>query len=418
MTKIRLSLIVLAASLVVVLVPAVLAHAEEQNEASSTAPVAGDEMTASDLGVEKTGILPTNPFYFAKEWSRGLKLLFTPDPVKKAALELKIVNEKAAELKRVAENSPQNDEALNRAISNYDKNVERLRARLESLKETSDNPNIDKLLDELADRAIKHQQLFEELKVDRQTLRDRLEQSQGKLDEAILKVPEKLDNPDKFKERIKNALENQKESHLKELRGIQFLSRIDGKASSTEVREKLLELTNDKLASSTARKEIEKEVGAVKAAEMIKKAKEAISELETTIEKVKTSGSEVEKKRLNSVRILFDRARTNLREAENLYKEERYGAAYGQANFARVAARNALAQLLKRVEERKNTATSTDSVKREQKEEQQTETLDQSIIKAREAIKRTNQNIRDTRSKLPASPAGGSVSETATSGTQ
>lgn len=418
MTKIRLSLIVLAVSLMVVLMPTVLAHAEEQDAATSTAPVAGDEITVSDLGVEKTGILPTNPFYFIKEWGRGIQSLMIPDPVKKAEHELKVANEKAAELKRISENNPEDLKSLERAISNYDKNIDRLRARLEALKENSDNPKVDELLDRLTDRAVKHQQLFEELKAKHETLRDRLEQSQSKLDEAVLKVPEKLDNPDKFKERIKDALENQKEGHLKELRGIQFLSRIDGKASSTEVREKLLELTNDRLNSSTARKEIEKEVGAAKAAEMVKKAKEAISELEAAIEKVKTSGSEVEKKRLNSVRILFDRARTNLREAENLYKNERYGAAYGQANSARVAARNALAQLLKRVEERKDAATSTDSVKKEQKKEQQTETLDQTIRKTKEAIKRTNQNIRDTKAKLPAPPAGGSDSGTAASGAE
>ena len=394
---------VFAVFLAVVLVPVVLAHAEEQDQATSTAPVAGEEITISDLGVEKTGILPTNPFYFAKEWSRGLKLLFTPDPVKKAALELKVANEKAAELKRVAENNPQKDEALDRAISNYNKNVERLRARLESLKETSDNPNIDKLLNELTDRAIKHQQLFEELKVDRQTLRDRLEQAQGKLDETVVKIPEKLENPDKFKERIKKALDNQKESHLKELRAIQFLSRIDSKASSTEVREKLLELTDDKLQSSTVRKAIEKEIGAEKAAEMIKQAKDALADLEAAIERIKASGSEVEKKRLNSIGILFERAKTNLREADGLYKGERYGVAYGQANSARVAARNALAQLLKRVEERKedkkDTATSTDSVKKER----QTETLDQTIKEVKQRIERSKKNIRDTKTKLPAS---------------
>ena len=414
MKKIGLPLIVLAVSLVVVLVPIVLAHAEGEDEASSTAPAAGEEITVSDLGVEKTGILPTNPFYFIKEWGRGIQLLMTPDPVKKAEHELKVANEKAAELKRISENNPEDLKSLERAIINYNKNIDRLRARLEALKENSDNPKVDELLDQLTDKAVKHEQLFEELKTRHETLRDRLEQSQDKLGETVVKAPERLESPDKFKERVKNALENQKEGHLKELRAVQFLSRIDSKASSTEVREKLLELTSDRLNSSTVRKEIEKEVGVAKAAEMVKKAKEAISELEAAIEKVKTSGTEVEKKRLNSVRILFDRAKTNLREAENLYKSERYGAAYGQANSARVAARNALAQLLKRVEERKNAATSTDSVKKEQ----QTETLDQSINKIREAIKRTNQNIRDTRSKLPASSAGGSASGTAASGTQ
>src|SRR3989304_7133808 len=346
MKKIGLPLIVLAVSLVVVLVPVVLAHAEGEDEASSTAPAAGEEITVSDLGVEKTGILPTNPFYFIKEWGRGIQLLMTPDPVKKAEHELKVANEKAAELKRISENNPEDLKSLERAISNYNKNIDRLRARLEALKENSDNPKVDELLDQLTDRAGKQEQLFEELKTRHETLRDRLEQSQDKLGETVVKAPERLESPDKFKERVKNALENQKEGHLKELRAIQFLSRIDSKASSTEVREKLLELTSDRLNSSTVRKEIEKEVGVAKAAEMVKKAKEAISELEAAIEKVKTSGTEVEKKRLNSVRILFDRAKTNLREAENLYKSERYGAAYGQANSARVAARNALAQPL------------------------------------------------------------------------
>lgn len=417
MVKNRLAFIALAVFMAVVLVPAVPAHAEGEEAASSAAPAA-DEITTSDLGVEKTGILPTNPFYFIKEWERGARLLFASDPVKKAELELKIVNEKAAELKQVDKNNPQDEEALQEAIDNYSKNVDRLRTRLEALKGTSENPKIDELLNKLTDKAVKHEQLFEELKVKHEALRDRLEQSQDKLDEAVLKMPEKLENPDKFKERVKKALENQKESRLKELKAVQFLSRIDGKASSTEVREKLLELTNDRLASSTIRKEIEKEMGAVKAAEMIKQAKEAVSELEAAIEKVKASGSEVERKRLNSIAVLSDRAKTNLREAEDLYKSERYGAAYGQANSARVAARNALAQLFKRVEEKvegkKDAATSTDSVKKER----QTETLDQSINKVKEAIKRTNQNIKDTKAKLPASPAGGSASETAASGTE
>lgn len=417
MVKNRLAFIALAVFMAVVLVPAVPAHAEGEEAVSSAAPAA-DEITTSDLGVEKTGILPTNPFYFIKEWERGARLLFASDPVKKAELELKIVNEKAAELKQVDKNNPQDEEALQEAIDNYSKNVDRLRTRLEALKGTSENPKIDELLNKLTDKAVKHEQLFEELKVKHEALRDRLEQSQDKLDEAVLKMPEKLENPDKFKERVKKALENQKESRLKELKAVQFLSRIDGKASSTEVREKLLELTNDRLASSTIRKEIEKEMGAVKAAEMIKQAKEAVSELEAAIEKVKASGSEVERKRLNSIAVLSDRAKTNLREAEDLYKSERYGAAYGQANSARVAARNALAQLFKRVEEKvegkKDAATSTDSVKKER----QTETLDQSINKVKEAIKRTNQNIKDTKAKLPASPAGGSASETAASGTE
>ena len=83
---------------------AVLAHPE-------------DEITITvDLGIEDPGTLPTSPFYFLKEWRRGLKLLFTFDRVKKAELELEISNEKAAEAKKVEEENPDNIEAIKRAI--------------------------------------------------------------------------------------------------------------------------------------------------------------------------------------------------------------------------------------------------------------------------------------------------------------
>ncbi|MBI2594781.1 MAG: hypothetical protein HYW38_00770, partial [Candidatus Colwellbacteria bacterium] len=209
---------------------------EEPDQATSTA-VAGEEITLEDLGVTRTGILPTNPFYFVKEWGRNIRLFFTPDPIKKTGLELRFVNEKAAELKKVTENNPQDTEAIGKAISNYNRNIDRLRARLESLKETSSNPNIDELLERLTDRTVRHQQLFEELKETHQDLRDELGRTQDKIDETLSRLPEKLDNPDKFKERLERILEKQKESELKNL---EVRSRL------LKIREKVEERVKDK----------------------------------------------------------------------------------------------------------------------------------------------------------------------------
>jgi len=121
------------------------------------------EISKVDLGVDRPGILPTNPFYFFKEFSRGVRRFFAFDPEKRAELELKILNVKAAEIQVIEELNPDNTEALVRAIDNYNEGVDRLRVRLDILRDTSENPNIDRLLDKLMDRSLRHQQLFDEI---------------------------------------------------------------------------------------------------------------------------------------------------------------------------------------------------------------------------------------------------------------
>src|SRR3989344_4905333 len=99
-------------------------------------------ITLEDLEVTDPGILPTSNFYFLKSFVRGVQRAVTFNAVGRAELELKIVNEKAAELKKVSENNV-GDEGLEKAIANYKENTERLKSRFEALKETSENPKIE-----------------------------------------------------------------------------------------------------------------------------------------------------------------------------------------------------------------------------------------------------------------------------------
>ena len=179
------------------------------------------EITTKDLGVENPGILPSSPFYFLKEWRRGIKKIFTFDPVKKAELELEETNERAAEIKKLEEIAPSNIEAITKAAANYQRNVERLKNRLEGLKETSQNPNVDKLLDKLVERSLQHQQLFDNLKLkfeEKAELKEQLKAGQEKIDEIVAKIPEKFENIEAFRQRLEKAIENQPEGVLKELR--------------------------------------------------------------------------------------------------------------------------------------------------------------------------------------------------------
>jgi len=201
-------------------------------------PVSAQEATSSvDLGVENPGILPTSPFYFLKEWKRGVNKFFTFNPVKKAELELDEINQRAAEIKKMEEIAPQNIEAINKASSNYQKNAERLKNRLESLKETSQNPNVDKLLDKLVDHSLKHQELFDGLEKKfearqgiseekRTELKERFEANRELINEVMSKIPEKFDDVDRFKQRMENAVKNLPEEIFRELRAVEMLDRV------------------------------------------------------------------------------------------------------------------------------------------------------------------------------------------------
>ena len=118
------------------------------NQPSST-PTINQNVTVADLGVQNVGTLPTSKWYFFKEWRRDIQRLFIVNPVAKAEFELQITNEKAAELIEVQEGGKNDGEALRVALENYTKAHDKLSARLADVKESSNNPNVAKLLEKV-----------------------------------------------------------------------------------------------------------------------------------------------------------------------------------------------------------------------------------------------------------------------------
>src|SRR3989338_3400178 len=82
--------------------------------------------TAQLNGEEPPGLLPSNPFYFFKEWRRGIRRLLTSDPAAKLELEIKIVSEKADELSKIMDIAPDSVSAVKKALLNYKAAQERL----------------------------------------------------------------------------------------------------------------------------------------------------------------------------------------------------------------------------------------------------------------------------------------------------
>lgn len=363
-----------------------LAQAETAIEANG--------ITLEDLEVSDPGTLPTSPFYFLKNWGRGIERVFTFNPVSRAELELKIVNEKVAEIKKLE--STADEAALTKALENYKESAERLKTRFEALKETSENPNVDKLLDKLADRTLKHQQLFEELKAKHEGLRNRIEEAKEDLEETTTDAAERLDTAEKLKERFEKAVENQRERNSKEVRAIGVLDKIEGRVKNDEVRVKISEVKDGLIKKFDARVSSRlvapsdvsglleglpiTEAQKLRILEQVKErtgnadVKIRLENIEGRIKedvKEEASGKKEEaervmkaareligdlKERINSgkygnipesVKSLLLRAENHMVNAKAAFENGKFGEAFGQANSAASNAKNAISQLLR-----------------------------------------------------------------------
>ncbi|MDP3999232.1 MAG: DUF5667 domain-containing protein [bacterium] len=347
------------------------------------------EVTLEDLGAGELGLLPTNPFYFLKEWRRSVQSFFTLNPAAKIELELDIANQKAAELKQIQINQPDDIRSISAAIQNYKEAQERLRDKFEALKETSENPNIDLLLDKFADRVIQHEKLLMEVaeELDDQDIEKLVKETAQKIEEAAAKAMAR-DNSAKFISRLEKSLVESKGGELKHVRSLEILDRLE-KEVSDEAKDSLERLREDfsirlekdieELLNKAEReivagllkespgdsaqrlrnleevkllagkrvadfltgvnKDLEKIVAedkyiAEKAKEQIERAEEMIQEAQKRL----SESSGVSKD-------LLKKAQGNLDLAKASFKEGKYGEAFGQARTAEVLARNVLKEL-------------------------------------------------------------------------
>lgn len=112
--------------------------------------------------------------------------------------------------------------------------TETLKVRLEGLKETSQNPNIDELLEKVTDRAIKHEKLFDEIiagTVVVEGVRQSLQEARGAVFDAVSVIPQKFEGSEQFARRLEAVMEKQEGSYLKPIRTIEIIDRLETKIS-------------------------------------------------------------------------------------------------------------------------------------------------------------------------------------------
>ncbi|MDP2640922.1 MAG: Kazal-type serine protease inhibitor domain-containing protein [Candidatus Yanofskybacteria bacterium] len=345
-----------------------------------------------DLGVERVGILPTSPFYAFKELGRNMQSFFTFNSVAKAALEGRFANEKAAELQAVQQQRPDDERAISRALSNYEQAQDRLAFRLERVQETSENPNVDRLLEEITKRSVLHEKLLSEVRErheDKEAVRERLDQAHERIADVVGRVAAK-EVPEKFAERLRITLEEGRGSALKDIQSVEILDRFsmnmpeEVRERLSEVRENLrekaqaqieqlvlrgeenLQTVLDRVPGDAARRSVTLEELRIRASENAARAlgvsqdvlEERIAASENRMEQaahqIRVAGeligkvqryAQSEEVARERVRELLAQAERHLASAKEAYEQEQYGEAFGQARAAEVIARNALRML-------------------------------------------------------------------------
>lgn len=153
---------------------------------------------------EDIGILPTDLFYFFKEWSRGFTMLFASDPLVKAELELNILHEKASEVLKVSEVS-RNSSYIIKSLNNYQKSSGKLISRMQSLPQDQYSQDFANYIDE---KLIMHELLFLQLSnrfknaPDYQKINEAIEDTQFKALDVIVENGNRTNN-------IKNKAEEE-----------------------------------------------------------------------------------------------------------------------------------------------------------------------------------------------------------------
>lgn len=229
-TKLLIGLIV-----VLVLGAGIALAQEEATEAINL----DEDIQAQDLGISEPKVLPDSPFYFLKNWARGVQNVLTFNPIKKAELRLKIANEKLMEAKKIIQKT-ENVELIKKATENYQQETEKIKNQVEKIKEKAkENPEVEKFLDKFVDQQTLHQKLLQKLETQvparafekiQEAREAHLETFQG----VMLKLE---DRREKITEKLDRILEEQKGSQFKEFKNLEVLKNLEEKVVPEEAKE-------------------------------------------------------------------------------------------------------------------------------------------------------------------------------------
>lgn len=190
-----------------------------------------EDIQPEDLGVSEPKLLPDSPFYFLKNWARGIQNVLTFNPIRKAELRMKFANEKLMEVKKIVQKT-QDPEKIKKATENYQQEVEKIKNQVEKIKEkAAENPQVESFLDKFIHQQTLHQKLLQKLETQVppeafEKIEEAREEHLERFKDVMLKLE---DRKEKITEKLDKILEEQKGSQFKEFNNLEVLKNLEEK---------------------------------------------------------------------------------------------------------------------------------------------------------------------------------------------
>ncbi len=166
----------------------------------------------NDLGLGTPGILPSNPFYFFKEWGRSVRKTLALTDFSKVETQMNFLNEQAAEIQKISEIKTVREEAFERVLQGYSDGVDRLIQKLPLLSGLRGNKNFEKMLSTLIDRSVKHYDIIAGLmgRFDGEdsgaTFNNHVKDVLARIADLLSALPDKAENQKQFTTQLVSAL--------------------------------------------------------------------------------------------------------------------------------------------------------------------------------------------------------------------
>ncbi len=201
------------------------------DEITADEEVALDEdVTASDLEASEPKLLPDSPFYFLKNWQRGIRSFFTFNQVKKVNLRARYASEKLLEARKLVEKTDI-PEVIEKAVENYENEINKVKEIAEKIEEkASQNIEVGKFLDKFIKHQVLHQKILEKLEeqVPEQAF-EKIEEARENHLQRFGEVMQKLEEKTEIAQRLENNLEKVKGSEFKGFKNLEILKNLEEK---------------------------------------------------------------------------------------------------------------------------------------------------------------------------------------------
>lgn len=203
----------------------------ETNDEIPEELIQDETITADDMGVSAPG-----RFHFLRRAIRSVPRFFHLDPVSKAQDELHDAKEEIMRAKKIIEENPANEKAqqkLTHTINKFEEKSKKINTLLEQVKENSDPQKIDNFLNRYHDAQFKFQKLLPNLEQNPLLSEEtvvKIKEVKENILEHQAEIMEKVEDPQKFKNRIEQVLASQKGSELKEIKELETLKALEEKS--------------------------------------------------------------------------------------------------------------------------------------------------------------------------------------------